>query len=652
MEAAEHAVIGTSMTWFKVLVFTTLMLPVLLIIYAGVNDIVLYLDAAYYLQQNLVHESFVLVEPSSRSVQVLQQWPVLLAIQLGVDDLQAMKLIAGCWNLLLPLTLTALIYPIIPARSKWLFVFPLAAYVGGSLASFFPTITDAPPASGYFWLLMFMVLYAERLRWGWLATLLLALPAMYLHESLVFLGPLLLIAAAFRLLHPDGAGRLSPGRVRTAFYVILIVCFLLATMLALQHIIEPRSVANRSGFLTGLLEFKWYSWHGEKFNTAAILSVYGLPLMFLLWLGSQFAPASFNRHYAPLLIVNLGLLFAVFALVLAVLIANDARLYGVGSQFAARAHATLVSFPLAILLLLSVFRGAVASPLYVRGMAILLVLMSLASCLSHYYGIKRWDQFTDAFQASLGRHQGYVSWSQAFSEVPYMYEFGSAWTNQITSLMLSRHGQVEAIIDNRQGLNLIDVFDPCALAALPASTYFDFSSYRAHVRNGVCRGVAQKFAAPLTSATAYRIDFKDTLAVMQMAELVGFSYAKPWGRRIEGEQARLLLTQPLPQHFTLRITARSFAPDSGQHVTVAIGKQQARFTLTQDSHDYLIPFHLQQPAATIRFQIPAPTQPADLGSNADRPRQRIGLIAISIEPAATVPPATAPGAVPALPDQD
>jgi len=615
--------------WPQTLLRAALWLPLLLIVYAAYEDILLFLDASYYLYLNLLRQDFALLEPSSRSVQFLQQLPVLGLIWLQVENLDVLKFVAGGWNLFLPLGLTALSYAVLPAQAKHMFVFPLAAYVAGALVSFFPTVTDAPAATAYFWLLLLMLLYTQRWRRScWLLPLV-ALPALFLHEAMVFLAPLLMTAAATRWRRTQASG----WRV---LYVLLLVYFLFATMLALQHIIEPRSVSNRSGFLSMLLSFKWYLWQDGGYNIPAMLSVFGLPLMFLLWLPWRYPALSLPRRHAVLLAVVLTTLYSVFAATLLLLQAQQVIQYSVFAQFAARAHAALVSFPLGIMLLLSCNREDSGQQLYLRAIAVLLLVICVTSCLSHVQGLQRWQAFVQAYRETLQQGQGYISWQQAFSTVPHMYELGSAWTNPLMSLFLSPQGKVTAIIDNRHPQRKVQIFDPCSGQDLPQSVYFDFSTYRQQLQTGVCRGQAQRYA---TAAEFPALSFTAT------GRLPGVAASSGWqpspqavpdraGWRMQGGRARLELDRPLPQQFELTLQLATWGRSVGDTLMVRSGGSEASLQLIAGNSQYRLLLSLLQPTAAIEFVLPAWSPDATSASSAAPIEEAVGvaLFRLDIDP--------------------
>lgn len=612
--------------WSQKLLQAALWLPLLLIVYAAHEDIVLFLDATYYLYLNLLRQDFALLEPSSRSVQFLQQLPVLGLIWLQVENLGVLKFVAGGWNLFLPLGLTALSYAVLPAQAKHMYMFPLAAYVAGALVSFFPTVTDAPAATAYFWLLLLMLLYAQHWRRGYWLLPLVALPALFLHEAMVFLGPLLMAAAALRWRRTQ-----LPGW--RLLYALLLVYFLCATLLALQHIIEPRSVANRSGFLSMLLSFKWYVWLDGGYNIPAMLSVFGLPLMFLLWLPWRYPACSLPRRQAMLLVVVLTVLYSLLAATLLLLQAQQVIQYSVFAQFAARAHAALVSFPLGIMLLLSCDREHSGQQLYLRAIAVLLLVICVVSCLSHVHGLQRWQAFVQAYREALQQGQGYISWQQAFSTVPHMYELGSAWTNPLVSLFLSPQGKVTAIIDNRKPQQKLQIFDPCSGQDLPQSVYFDFSTYRQQLQSGVCRGQAQRYA---TAAEFPALSFTAT------GRLPGVAASSGWqpspqavpdraGWRMQGRQARLELDRPLPQQFTLTLQLAAWGRSAGDTLMVRSGGSEASLQLAAGISQYRLSLRLLQPTAAIEFALPAWSPDAASASSGAQSEETVAVALFGLD---------------------
>src|ERR1051326_8307536 len=150
----------------------------------------LFADGCHYFVRMLEASDFALMEPARRTVHILQQLPTVLMLRFGVTQLGALAVCYGLTMQALPLVLTAVCYFVLPRPDKPLFVFPLAHYLFGTMPASFAPIVEAPVAAAYVWLLLLMILF-DGGRWRSIGAVLLAVPALYLHETTVLLMPIL-----------------------------------------------------------------------------------------------------------------------------------------------------------------------------------------------------------------------------------------------------------------------------------------------------------------------------------------------------------------------------------------------------------------------------------------------------------------------------
>jgi hypothetical protein len=99
-------------------------------VYAALEFRVLYADGANYVQRMLEKEGFAFIEPSRHYSQLLQKFPTVISIWLGVDNIPALIICYGLTTYLLPLLLVSLCYFVLPPSRKVFFVFPLLHYPG------------------------------------------------------------------------------------------------------------------------------------------------------------------------------------------------------------------------------------------------------------------------------------------------------------------------------------------------------------------------------------------------------------------------------------------------------------------------------------------------------------------------------------------
>ena len=584
---------------------------------AATNFIILFMDGAYYLFGIIEGNGFFLVEPTSRTVQVLQQIPVVLTLRLGVSDLEILMVVAALSNLLLPLLLTASCYWILPSGHKAFFIFPLLHYLTGTLASWFPTVTDAPPAAAYFWMLFYLVLFRSNTWWSALLCVLMALPALYLHEAMSFLSLLLVSAALWRFKNA------SSWFFRVLF-LFLSGWFLFISYIQLTAILYPRDINNRSGFLAQLLELKWIYWDG--INIAVVLSIATVGL--LLWVfidnllhnsnSKRSVLAQVVRRSAPFLLG--GVTLAVWSLLL-----FDIHWYGLIPQFAARALAAFVTVPLAILVLLSLFQPSIQRGWYDRLHVVLVVVLTLGILVSHGIGLSRWVDYVRDFRSLLQSQTGFIPFDKAVNTLPLDHRKNfwhitrdPHWTNPVISYLLSPQGRVTTIVSNPHTARW-QPFDPLDHVNLPRRN-FEITSYLEATSAQYCAG--KKYYGHAQFNRLGRFGF--------ISEIEGLHSRESWGRWSDGGQVVFRFKKPLPDRFTLIVDIRALGPNIGMPVTVSAGTTQTTFTAQAQPQSYTLAFTLTEPIDTLVFTVPKPVRPRDLGIGDDMRWLGLGFSALRI----------------------
>jgi len=597
-----------------------LILTVALHAIAASNFIALFLDEAYYLFSIINGEKFVLIEPTSQTVQVLQQAPVLLALRFGMQNLEALMIVAGLANLLLPLLLTASCYWILPNQYKAFFIFPLLHYLVGTLASWFPTVTDAPPATAYFWMLFYLILFrSETVRSAGLCFLL-ALPALYLHEALSFLAPFLIAAALWRFKN-------APNQPLKAFFLLLSGWCAFISYSQFAAILSPRDPGNRSGFLSQLLEWRWIYWDG--INVAVVLSLVVAILLFGVLVshvrdaGRESRPTvRFIRAAAPWLLGGVSL-------ALWVLLLSDTRWYGLSTQFAARAQAAFVTVPLAFLVLASLLKPSIQHLWQDRLHIVLLTVLTLGILGGHGIGLPRWTDYVRDFRSLLQEQAGFIPFDQAVAALPPdrredFQQISSVWTNPIISYLLSPQGQVTTIVGNNPRTLRWQPFDPCDPTKLPKGK-FETTPYLEAIAAQGC-GSRMLYGAKLNGG----IQFNQAEDSDFFSEIKGLHNREPWGRWSDGDQVIFRFKQHLPKKFTLMVRLHALGPNVGVPIKIVAGTVQATFTAQAKPKNHQLAFTLTEPTDTIIFKVPEPVRPRDLGLGSDERRLGLGFSALQI----------------------
>lgn len=425
----------------------------------------LYADGSHILTQILSRENFWLLEPSRRTVQFILQAPTILSMWAGVESLDRLTVIYCLTLELIPLGLVALCYWILPSNRKILFVLPLSHYFAGTMGSSVVSIAEGPVATAYFWVLLLWILYSPNTKRRSVALASLAIPALFLHQVLAFLGPILAFAAYLR------ATDIPNRNAARVFYKALQCWFVAVTVAQICYIIWPRDLANRTGFLADLMSFRWLATSTAvnipvALGLAAIITVAGILAL----------PRARKAILLTFMVATGGVI---------VWTAADERLATPVLQFSARNHPAFISLPLSAVALL-----AYRYPGFIHRWAtreIFCVLCGLAvGVLSwHYIVTKDWRIFAQTVRAHLDREHGLVPWDQFLSSLrPYKARLASrmlwAWTMPDMSILLSDKGKVQTIIANPTwgGWQPYDLTSPNPPNPVPASRFYDTTLFR------------------------------------------------------------------------------------------------------------------------------------------------------------------------------
>ena len=425
----------------------------------------LYADSPHFILQMMVHPGFFFANPARRIANMMQEFPVVLALQLGVADAELLSRLFGLALYLVPLALVAACYGLVPRGQKAYFLFPFFHYLAGSEAAGFVGIVEAPLASAYFWFLLFLIVFR---RAPWWVLGLAALPAIYLHEAFLFLGPVLALASAWR-------ARSEPERERRAAYRMLVVLFLLIAAMDIVYIVDVPDPSSRDSFIRAIVLLGFLiDYRQASLNAPALMGVAALAAA---WLAVRF------EHRAMAIL-------CVFGSLCAVLVGATAAidwLFVPAKQFQARGIGVLLSLPLAALFLLSLRRPSWASVWSRPAIVWIALVLALGQLGWQAVGTWYWSGYVEDFKTVLTANRGLVSWQQARASLPpqrarIFERVTGFWTNPSLSIVLSPHGKVDAIIDNPTPVGW-QPFDPANPEDLPRTPLFDTSGYRAAITN-------------------------------------------------------------------------------------------------------------------------------------------------------------------------
>lgn len=593
----------TSFDRFSLKHYSFILLSVVLLhAFASSAYIVLYADAAYYLFAIVNSGGFELVEPTSMTVQFMQQFPVVAALALGVDNLSTLMVMSGAANLFLPLVFTVSCYWILPEDSKPFILFPVLHYLAGSLASWFPTVTDAPLASAYFWVLFYLIIFRLNTIKAALLFALAAIPGLYLHEAMSFLSVFLIFAALWKFRKTD--------RLNLKLALLFVSSwFVYVAWHQTSKIVQPRSSHNRDNFVGMLLDGKWIYWDG--LNVAVVLSIVAVVILCFVLSSNLFyrkkpvpAAVRVGRNVAPVLL-------SLASLSLLVLVILDFKWYGVVTQFAARAQSALVSVPLAGLVILSITSPTVRHVWEDRLVIKLVTISAIGIVGLHAVGLWYWSAYVRDFEHLLESNKGYVPYRKAFDQLPEFqkFTFQVDWVNPTVSYLLSPQAQVNTLIG--ADINSYKPFDPCVVKDLP-SGFFNVDLYAKQIASRGCPKFEQY-----------------GLSVPHVSKIEGLYHREPWGRWSKGTEVELQFDTPLPEHLRLVLHVSAFGPNIGAPIKLSIGSVSTNFTVHEHAERHEFKLHIPVPEKTILLTIPQPASPKELRVGSDE--RMLGLLFNNLE---------------------
>jgi hypothetical protein len=412
-------------------------------------------------------------DPPRWTTHALQQFAAVLAVRSGVDDPEPLAVLLGLGMYVVPIGFLAGCYFLPPRSARSFFLLPLFHYLAGSQAAGFAGIAEAPMAAAYFWFLLFLILF-RRSPMARAGTVLLAIPALWLHEAFALLGPLLTIAAMLRL-RWDG----SPASIDRVVLSAIALWFVAVTLYDL-YVVYDRLPGARRSFLVATLAFgfvfeanldEWVL----RINVPALLGISAAVATGILWYREEVRGGQGVRTRATLL---------AFGLVSGALVAGTlwhGILFAPYAQFGARSWGAVMSLPLGVLCIGSLLHPSWKAVWDRRSTVALMGIHAAAQLGWHTIATGFWTRYVRDFRTVLASHEGAVPWPDAVSTLPpeerwALVRMSWGWTNPIMSFLLSPHGRVISVIDSSDHNADRRFTDPLHL---PGGSRFDTTVYRA-----------------------------------------------------------------------------------------------------------------------------------------------------------------------------
>jgi hypothetical protein len=367
--------------------------------------------------------------------------------------------------------LCGLCWFIAPREQRAWALFPLAAVLSGFAATSFHAVGEAAIATGYFWILLFLLLFRVRSTKAQSLFLLLCIPVFWLHEGAFILTTVLLATLTLRV-HAAAGGSSERTFAATAF-------LLLATILVYQisRIIHPQFPGDRANAVEGLMQLE-FLYADHRLNLPLLTGGLALLTLFAASLVRAALPEKTAAGFASGILV-VWLLVTLTAIAAA--ITTDATVAPL-AQARARYHPAIVSAVLGAAMI--VLRRTDLPDRIWMNTTTMLVLISLcaAQAAADVVETRRWKTYIADLQATLVTERGLIPWETRLSVANRRAaidwtKFEFIWTVPYMCIIFAPGGVVNAMIDLPKNLSFRPL-DPELPDRLPVLNGIDYTTYR------------------------------------------------------------------------------------------------------------------------------------------------------------------------------
>jgi hypothetical protein len=232
-------------------------------------------DGANYVVNIAAKHNFTFEEPGRRAAELLYQWPVVLAVRLGAQDLVLLSRLytAGCYYLVFSSLVGS--WLLLPAAQKHLILFPILTILFGWMASCYDGMVEIHALVLWFWPALFALLCRPLRRLRDIALVFgLSIPMAALYPMVILLAPVMGGVALWRW-------RRSMGDRYRWPWLVLGVWFVFVTANGARWILAPRVVPNRDSFLRALETLSFLAVPGEGVNWPLAFGLLSVPLLLI-----------------------------------------------------------------------------------------------------------------------------------------------------------------------------------------------------------------------------------------------------------------------------------------------------------------------------------------------------------------------------------
>lgn len=302
--------------------------------------------------------------------------------------------------------------------------------------------------------------------------------AIYLHEVMIFLSPILAISTILRATS-------EPRRWTKLWYYGLAGWFLLVLFVQLDFVVIPRSSINRDLYAENLIQLRWLIANNDlsNVNAPALNGLMGMVAITSIWA----LVWKSKRLREERLVVLVYTFFTIMSLAVVVWSTMIGGFPHPHMQFAARNHAAFLSILLSVLAVISLRQSSIRLIWERSSTLVIVTILAVGSLGWQSMGTISWSRFVGDFEFVLSHKKGLVPWEEAIEDLPSkdkrnFLRMEHGWTAPSLSFMLAEDGKVSTIISNRSNRSAAwNPFDPTSPEDLPHSPMFDTSAYRAEI---------------------------------------------------------------------------------------------------------------------------------------------------------------------------
>jgi hypothetical protein len=440
--------------------------------YASIDARGLYHDGVYYLVEIAETKRFFIPGPARATVQVLRQAPVVLLSNFTDMSLFQLGLAFSFTLLILPTLLCALCWLVTPRDRKAWTLFPLTYLLVGFAPTSMHAIGEAAPAAGYFWILLFLLLFRTRHIASQLLFLLLCIPAFQLHEGGFPLMVVLLFACLTRVRVPND--------LREHVFLVL-SAILIAAIIAYEvsWILYPQSPEDRDDILRALIRFQFLYVDGHL-NVPLVTGTCALLALATTSIVDTVATRSTAKVCAWTIVVA-SALFALTAIAAALFIE---RSFAPLAQLQARYHPVFVGAALGMVMVLMLGLRVPYRVWMQPTTAFIMIALCGAQTVADLAGTLRWHAYRVDLQSRLAKAHGLIPWETTLHTGDKLADsnwhlMAVPWVIPITSVVFSTNGVINSIIDLPTDMIEPDrPVNPQKPDQLPKLPGVDYSPYR------------------------------------------------------------------------------------------------------------------------------------------------------------------------------